>query len=71
MILRMQDNYRRFATVNNNNVVHILPYGELPSDVAVDGYYVSAYDYHNNESIIDYILNFYELTPAYYIVTVR
>ena len=57
MILRMQDNYRRFATVNNNNVVHILPYGELPSDVAVDGYYVSAYDYHNNESIIYYILN--------------
>ena len=52
----MQDNYRRFATVNNNNVVHILPYGELPSDVAVDGYYVSAYDYHNNESIIDYII---------------
>ena len=71
MILRMQDNYRRFATVNNNNVVHILPYGELPSDVAVDGYHVSAYDYHNDECIIDYILDYYDLTPAYFIVTVR
>ena len=54
----------------NNNVVHILPYGELPSDVAVDGYRVFSYDYLNDGCIIDYILNYYDLTSAYFIVTV-